>query len=232
MSLNVDIYLRNAFRELDAFSLPEVGTFRKVHLSAEVDEYHREVYPPRIEIEFSPQVDTQVSLERYLIHQIQMPVSDASRIIVDIGQEIKSSLASEGQFLLTGIGKLVRKPSGISFLQAGDKWVSGEFFGLQPVKLTFAVSDSQAANAEEEKTPMAGTIPHTAPQQSPRRNWRVASAVIAAATVGIIAFFLRGQFALERTSGTAEWRTFTAQKLEPSTIPAESTPPSSYLADT
>ncbi|MEO1449392.1 MAG: SPOR domain-containing protein [Bacteroidota bacterium] len=192
MNVNIDIYLRNAFRELDAFAIQGIGTFRKVHRAASVEEKSEKIQPPSIRLEFSPQVDDKVLLNRFFRDNIQLPPADADRIVVAIEQRIRTSLQQEGQFDIPEIGQLIRKPDGIldfSAYESAYPEMGGEYFGLQSVPLPKApVSDLELA-AQSDASEMANSI--TPPKSARSQAWK---------PVLIIALFLvMGGLILQRS---------------------------------
>ncbi|MCI4668705.1 MAG: hypothetical protein MRZ79_11265 [Bacteroidia bacterium] len=205
MGVNIDIYLRNAFKELDAFSLPEIGTFRKVHLSARMDENLQKVFPPRIEIEFSPQVDTRLNFSRYLTQQIQMPQDEADRIVRDICWDIERIVNEEGQFQLPEIGTLVKSQNGRYHFMADQKSqevFSGDLFGLEPVTLTnLPVVTEEYVSLEHEETSMNQPIPkEQTPPKNKRSGFPTLAVLLALLIAGTGAVFVWQNQSLTRSS--------------------------------
>ncbi|RMG54660.1 MAG: hypothetical protein D6722_28750, partial [Bacteroidetes bacterium] len=130
MQKNVDIYLRNAFRELDEFSVPGVGTFRKVFEHARLDEVRGQAYPPSVQMAFEPQVDVRVSLRTYLERKMMLSEEAAGRILSDIEEVITTQLAETGAYELPEIGRLYVQPVGtLAFEAYPAAEFAGDFFG-------------------------------------------------------------------------------------------------------
>lgn len=205
MGVNIDIYLRNAFKELDAFSLPEIGTFRKVHLSAALDEAKQLVYPPRIEIEFSPQVDTRLGFTRYLTQRIQMPQEEAERIVKDIYRDINKIIAEEGQFVLPEIGTIFRNADGKhDFIpdQKSREAFAGELFGLEPVALSSPPTvHEEFLSLDNEETNMTSTVSEQ-DEKLPKKGTGISALALLLAflVVGTGAVFLWQNQYLKRSS--------------------------------
>ncbi|MEO0896922.1 MAG: SPOR domain-containing protein [Bacteroidota bacterium] len=213
MGLNVDIYLRNAFKELDAFSLPEIGTFRKVHLSAKLDEFDQIVFPPRVEIEFSPQADMRLSLLRYLTHQIQMPGEEAEKIIADICSEIESQLNANGRFDLEEIGTLYRDNLGYTTFRADQQakdTFSSDYFGLHPVKMT-----PDAAEIKDVEVKEQARHPEDLPvKETEKRNTNNRSGFTALTTVLVLLLVSTIGFALYQTNSMDNFFRFTRASIQ------------------
>ncbi len=158
---NIDIYLRTAFRELDAFSIPDVGTFRKIYRSASVSDERDTVHPPVIEIEFEELVHESLLLTRYLKDIIQLPSGESNQIVSAIQQTIISDLAENQRFEITDIGSLKKGDSGEIWFTPEDQkksLFSTDFFGLKPVVLTGApASNVLATEAPDNLSPMTKT---------------------------------------------------------------------------
>lgn len=205
MGVNIDIYLRNAFKELDAFSLPGIGTFRKVHLSATLDDEQQKVYPPKVDIEFSPQVDTRLSFTRYLTQQIQMRQEEAERIVRDICGDIERIIKEEGQFSMPEIGSLYKKPDGkYDFVpdQQSQEIFSADLFGLEPVALrSLPKENEEYLSLESEENTMTQTVSQKEEKPQNRRSGLSAlSLVLALLIVGTVAVFVWQNQYLKRSS--------------------------------
>ncbi|RMG29514.1 MAG: SPOR domain-containing protein [Bacteroidetes bacterium] len=137
MNPNIDIYLRSAFKELDAFAIPRVGTFRKVHRAAQIASELGEVHPPVLEIEFDPEVNESLLLTGYLTNNIHMGKGEAEQIVSDISQTITHALKTRRKFEIAEIGQLRRNAEGkLSFSASypNRSIFSDDYFGLQPVQ--------------------------------------------------------------------------------------------------
>lgn len=161
MPKNVDIYLRNAFRELEAFSVPGIGTFRKVFAHARLDPEQQQAFPPEVRLTFDPGVDARVSLRRYLERKLLLREDAAQRILQDIEETITSAIASEGTYELPEIGRLYRQETGqLAFAAHPAGQFAGDFFGFMPVAL-------MERPPSDENTP---DMPPLTPE-SPARTW-------------------------------------------------------------
>lgn len=158
---NIDIYLRTAFRELDAFSIPDVGTFRKIYRSASVSDERDTVHPPVIEIEFEELVHESLLLTRYLKDIIQLPTGESNQIVSAIQQTILSALKENQRFEIADIGSLKKRDSGEIWFTPEDQkksLFSTDFFGLKPVVLAGTpASNVLATEAQDNLSPMTKT---------------------------------------------------------------------------
>ncbi|MEM6628302.1 MAG: SPOR domain-containing protein [Bacteroidota bacterium] len=140
MNLSNDIYLRSAFKELDAFAIAGIGTFRKVYHAAREETFLGEFLPPSVSVEFVPKVDEKLLLEYYLVQTVHLDKQTALHMTQDIRKSILTSLATQGLYEISGVGALRRDSLGkIHFNPDGlkDGFFSGDYFGLQPIKLDY-----------------------------------------------------------------------------------------------
>ncbi|MEL6631446.1 MAG: SPOR domain-containing protein [Bacteroidota bacterium] len=247
MSLNIDIYLKNAFQELDAFSLPSIGTFRKVHLSAQLDDENQRIHPPKVEVEFSPTVDTQVSLVKYLVQQIHMPEAEAGEIVQDIQTEILGVLKKQSRFDLPEIGFLHQDQEGRLFFVSKEEdqnLFAGKYFGLTTLDIPRPTVDSPAVISDENIQHMASTATPTPPTTQANRGLRVGLigifALLVLGTVGYIYMNYQGKSIKRlaraipaqpqddiRTIAPGEEKLFADNQMPTSEDPASASVPSS-----
>ena len=162
MNLSNDIYLRSAFKELDAFAIAGIGTFRKVYHAAREESFLGEFLPPSVTVEFIPKVDEKLLLEDYLIRSIHLDKQTALHMTQDIRKSILTSLATQGTYEISGIGALQRDSNGVIRFASDaikDGFFSGDYFGFQPLKLDVMDEKHQpiteAMIQEEHKTPVS-----------------------------------------------------------------------------
>ena len=194
MQKNVDIYLRNAFRELEAFSVPGIGTFRKVYDHARLDAQQQQAFPPEVRLTFEPVEDPMVSLRRYLERKLMLSEEAATRILADIQAVIQGEVAEKGSFDLPEIGRLYRATATnkLAFEAAHTSAVAGDFFGFIPVPL----HESHLETAP----PMTAT-PQAAAPRNWTSSWRPVVLVLLLGAMGYL-LFTQGPFTKSRSSLT------------------------------
>ncbi|MDX2245898.1 MAG: SPOR domain-containing protein [Bacteroidia bacterium] len=136
MELSVEVYLASAFRELDVFALPKVGTFRKIQNGARIAEDSSVVFPPEIEIEFSPLSDAKLDLTHYLKDHIHIDPIEAEKIVHNISETILKNLKENGYFEVPKIGILKEDHDHIlAFFtyHSEENVLADDFYGLKPV---------------------------------------------------------------------------------------------------
>ncbi|MEZ4775572.1 MAG: SPOR domain-containing protein [Bacteroidia bacterium] len=139
MELSVEVYLTSAFRELDAFALPKIGTFRKIRKGAHISDDASLVFPPEVEIEFHPIPDPRLDLTYYLRDHIHIEIHEAERIVQSIYETILRSLKEFGYFEVSKIGMLKEDQEHIlKFFtyHSKDNVLADDFFGLTPVRFS------------------------------------------------------------------------------------------------
>lgn len=139
MELSVEVYLTSAFRELDAFALPKLGTFRKIRKGAHISDNATMVYPPEVEIEFSPIPEPKLDLTYYLRDHIHIDIHEADRIVQSICQTILRNLKENGYFEVSKIGML--KENNEHFLEfftyhSEENVLADDYFGLKPLRFS------------------------------------------------------------------------------------------------
>jgi len=138
MNLSNDIYLRSAFRELDAFAIEGIGTFRKIYHSAHEETFSGDIYPPSVEVEFKERVEEDLLLEFYLAESLHLNKKTSVGVVEDIRKGIEGSIEAQGYYEIAGIGKLKKSNAGNLYfipVETKDNIFSSDFYGLQPVQL-------------------------------------------------------------------------------------------------
>lgn len=138
MNINIDIYLRGAFQELSAFSIPDIGTFRKINRSSWVDESGLHLHPPGTDIEFSTEIDPTILLSTYFTDKIRLEEEVAEQISTQIRQVILRELRQKGKFEIAEIGLLKKSDNHIlTFENYENKSnnLSEDYFGLSPINI-------------------------------------------------------------------------------------------------
>jgi len=143
MNINIDIYLRSAFQELSAFSIQDVGTFRKINRSSWIDESGLHLHPPGTDIEFSSIVDRSVLLSDYFRHKIGLNPDAAEQISTQIREVILREVQQKGKFEIPEIGLLKNTDTQtLTFenYETKSNVLSDNYFGLSPMSITEPVT--------------------------------------------------------------------------------------------
>lgn len=138
MNINIDIYLRGAFQELSAFSIPDIGTFRKIKRGSWIDETGLHLHPPGTDIEFSTEIDPTILLSTYFTDKIKLEEEVAEQISTQIRQVILHELRQKGKFEIADIGLLKKSDNHIlTFENYENKsnHLSEDYFGLSPINI-------------------------------------------------------------------------------------------------
>lgn len=143
MNINIDIYLRSAFQELSAFSIQDVGTFRKINRSSWIDESGLHLHPPGTDIEFSSLVDRSVLLSDYFRDKIGLNADAADQISTQIREVILREVQQKGKFEIPEIGLLKNTDTQtLTFenYETKSNVLSDNYFGLSPMSITEPVT--------------------------------------------------------------------------------------------
>lgn len=144
-SLN-DIYIRNAFKELEAFSVPGIGTFRKVHEAARQEHASMVIYPPSVRIEFSPVVDYNIDITQHLVNNIHLEKEQAHTIVSELKHSIQSALTKDKYYTIGNVGRLYENDKGKLYFeqeQSEKSIFADEYFGFMPVNISNGANYSQ-----------------------------------------------------------------------------------------
>lgn len=146
MSIDLKAAILSAFQNLDAFSVPGVGTFRRIFQEAKVDHEKKLFAPPSEEfILESGELQVQ-NLEDFFFRHLKVNVRKAKDLVNATADWFRQETAEGKSILFPGIGKVVapsendyqlHKPAGLS----GQ---AGAFFGLGTI----------AFNLNERKVPL------------------------------------------------------------------------------
>lgn|GEM_PF-2585845 len=208
MLKRIKSYLQAAFQKADAFSIPAIGTFRKVHIPARLDESIGEIRPPEIQLQFIQQVDPEIPLRRFLeIHENLSP-EDANTLEKDIQREIEQALEEKHVYLIPSIGKLQRDTSNrivFAFTHKKELEMTGSFFGLQPVQY------GQHTTAPPQNEPILATTVVAPTQQNLKKkpmfasfNWKTLAFVLFFITLGVFIIVNSSKLGTSRTHTHAE----------------------------
>lgn len=163
MSPNTAIHLHSAFRELEAFAIAGIGTFRKQYHEAVMGE-HGDVMPPASRLHFDKQVDNTLLLKDFLYTHLGISEIEADKTEQELRIEMTWALETRRKFEIAEIGTLIRSTDGITMFEpievGGD--VVGSTFGLQPVMAPVATTATPIATeaaAPAAATPITAVMP-------------------------------------------------------------------------
>lgn len=132
-----------AFRELDAFSIPGVGTFRKQVLPARIDHLNQQILPPTLGFALVPDTVPVRSLEDFFLRNLKVTVAKATELVESVREYFNRETEDGGAVEIPEVGKVVQKEGKFELLdQTGDKLQDPNFFGLGPI--TFSLGSRQA----------------------------------------------------------------------------------------
>ncbi len=186
MNLSNDIYLRSAFRELDAFAIEGIGTFRKIYHSAHEETFSGDIYPPSVEVEFKERVEEDLLLEFYLAESLHLNKNTSVGVVEDIRKGIEGSIEVQGYYEIAGIGKLKRSNAGnIYFMpvETKDNIFSSDFYGLQPVPLHTESNQADQTTNDTMTSEENQFEPHSSQPKGYWFGWK------AAAFLGVVLLF-------------------------------------------
>lgn len=124
--------LARALRELDTFSIPEVGTLVTETVPASIDSAAGVVVPPHTRVRFDVGTRHLKPFYDFLSERYELKRDQAEATAADIGRQVGEAL-KVGAFDLSGVGRLVRGPKGVQF-EATVTDPTQSTFGLSPAR--------------------------------------------------------------------------------------------------
>lgn len=151
MSVDPHTALLAAFRHLDEFSVPGVGTFRRVRQGAQIDHVRKRIQPPQENFVIEGGETHIRNLEEFLGRALGLEVPDRYEAVNAIAAHITDQLAQSGTLKVEGSGLLRRDESGDLQFQAEEGILGqmGNFFGLQVVD--YAIGEATKPNLDKKK---------------------------------------------------------------------------------
>jgi hypothetical protein len=138
MQLDPQLSLLLAFRHLDAFSVPSVGTFVRKRVAAQIDHQTKRILPPQERFVMEAGEAQRAQLDAFYQRQHGLAVAEAATLSESVGTWVQATLAETGVIELEGIGKL-RKEEGSEIELVIEDSIFGQtkdLFGLQAVDYT------------------------------------------------------------------------------------------------
>ncbi len=148
--------LARALRELDTFSIPEVGTLVSESVAASIDTAAGVMVPPHTRVRFDVGTRHLKPFYDFLSERYGLKRDQAEATAADIGRQVGESL-KVGAFDLSGVGRLVRGPKGVQF-EATVTDPTQSTFGLRPARYPGLLPGKSLPTAEslEAAAPKAG----------------------------------------------------------------------------
>lgn len=148
--------LQQAFQQLEVFSIPGVGTFRRTYFPAHIDREKNIIRPPgeRFILEQGERyVDR---LEKFITGTLARGGEAGEKVVAGVA-DIRSWLVRElkkgGKLMFPGVGSLeLSQEKEVKFIAADDQESQrGNFFGLQPLAFTLHAPGAGDGSSKDEK---------------------------------------------------------------------------------
>lgn len=208
--INTDLYLRTAFRELVQFSIPDIGTFRKVYRSASLTHEQDHLKPPIMEVEFDQKVTDSLNLSKYMRNNSQFPAGKSDEIVAAIRQAMLDSFEKRQRYEIDDIGVLKKEENGDLVFIPTDlekNLFATDFFGLKAVPLSGAAAHVVAMEHQDNLGPMTNTENTKKKTLAASIGWKPVIVVLLFLGVGTLLIkngpFLTGEEGFARGSKTA-----------------------------
>jgi hypothetical protein len=151
MNLDPQNALNLAFKNLDGFSVPTLGTFKRVRVPAQIDHQKKRILPPQERFVLEPGEEMRGEFEDFLFRFYNIKINEAEELAVEVGNFLHETLRGQGQLRVDGIGTIRKDAAGeIEFVaEEGVLGQAADFFGLQSVEYTF--TEGAKATVEKKK---------------------------------------------------------------------------------
>lgn len=201
MRATVDLYIKSVLQEASALAVPGIGTLHRRPRSPRIDTATGRILPPRVDLDFSPEVDRSVTLSDQLVTYLHLPRTEAQAIEAEVAQALRERLKSGEAYHLQGLGYLKPGQDGQpTFSPEASAWsdLAGEYFGLQPVGMAeMPIRTISLSNAENDSSmKQSGTY---SPKSSRGIGWKTFLLLLLLPTLGASLVWL-GPFSKPRTS--------------------------------
>ncbi len=136
-------YIAAALVHLEEFSLPKVGTFKKVYLPAKIVPQKKIIIPPITKFELEKGERKTDLFVRFLMNEYGLREDEARAITQELGEFVSSYVGSVGSLEIPGIGNIVKAGQYFRF----KNYVSSEGLMMEPVSFkTIQVSGREIKN--------------------------------------------------------------------------------------
>jgi|GEM_PF-2828901 hypothetical protein len=142
-----------AFQHLDLFSVPEIGTFRKVRQSAVVDHQSGKILPPCEKFVWEKGFDHSSALREFLSRHHQVPGGEVGHLPFRISDHLLSEIKSSGQASLSIAGVLKPSPAELGAFEIAPSTLNlhpGDFFGLPTLSFNLSPKSESPTQTERE----------------------------------------------------------------------------------
>jgi hypothetical protein len=157
MAVDHKAFLAIAFRELERFSLPGVGTFVRESKPARVDPKTKQLQPPSSYIKLEPGERNLMQLYQYLGDQANLRREQAEKYAQELGHFVKEYTKISGGLELRGVGRITKDATGgIVFEPAMDD-PTFSTYALKPVVLPETAPTQEAPPKADKKTGKKGS---------------------------------------------------------------------------
>ncbi|MFN8395443.1 MAG: hypothetical protein U0176_12435 [Bacteroidia bacterium] len=172
MSVDPHTALLAAFRHLDEFSVPGVGTFRRVRQGAQIDHVRKRIQPPQENFVVEGGETHIRNLEEFLGRALGLEVPDRYEAVNAIAAHITDQLSYSGTLRVDGSGTLRRDDAGELLFQPEEGVLGqlGDFFGLQTVEYT--IGEATKPNLDKKKEAARESVLANTTVVEPVRNRR------------------------------------------------------------
>lgn len=141
-----------AFKHLDAFSIPQLGTFERVRKAAKIDQHSKKIAPP-MEVFVLHAGDAEPSaLQDFFFRYYDLKIDQAKELTEKVVAFIGTELQEKGNLFFEGFGLLKgNSPTEAEF--EAEESIFGQttdYFGLQPLDYTVGVAEKPNLEKKQE----------------------------------------------------------------------------------
>ena len=143
MQLDPKKSLLLAFKHLDQFSIPALGTFRRSRIAAKIDHQSKKILPPQEVFVLESGEGQSAALQDFFFRFYNLKINQAKELMEKVSAFVATELETKGLIYLEGIGKLKGSSEENVAFEAEDSVFgqTSDFFGLQAVDYTVGAAD-------------------------------------------------------------------------------------------
>lgn len=143
MQLDPKKSLLLAFKHLDQFSIPALGTFRRSRMAAKIDHQSKKILPPMEVFVLDSGEAEPTALEDFFFRFYNLKINQAKELMAKVSDFVSEELKTNGLIYFEGIGKLKgSSEDNVAFeAEEGVFGQTSDFFGLQAIDYNIGAAE-------------------------------------------------------------------------------------------
>ncbi len=150
MNIDSTKALAEALQNLNALSVPRIGTFTRKSVPAEIDHVKGVINPPRVEISLNPDQSLVSETVSFFETKYGLVQKDARALLEEISRSIFISMEVSDRFEIQSVGAIKKEKGGELAFEVNPSGF-GSFFGLETIPYTIGKMNPAIAPVVEPK---------------------------------------------------------------------------------